>query len=205
MTDARERRAARETIGFRHRIAIVSLLAALAGCASSNIYDAYRSAHPAWDPDDFPAAGADLAETLAAVHVPPRDGTRTTLQGVRVIDVTDAQWTQVPLAALAPGGLVRTDPTRSRLVIARVACAMTTRNAWLANDATSWYLIVGERLMAHHRVTFDRACKGKASISSDDRLPAALRKCVRESVPKISAGLALAVENAECGAVSPRL
>ncbi len=189
----------------RGRLALLPLVVLFAGCAASDLYSSYQRAHPDWDPAGFPHNGADLAETLAAIHAPPRDATRTTLQQVRVLDVTTARWTPVPLEALAPGGEVRSDPTRSRLVLARVGCGVTTRQAWLANDGLSWFLVVGERLMAHHSVEFDRTCNGSATNSRSHRLPAALRKCIRQVAPTVAPGTILPDTDSPCGAVSPRL
>lgn len=184
---------------MRVPIALVVVLTLLAACARhAAFHDAYLDAHPGWAPAQFPHEGADLAETLAAIHAPPQGSARTTLQGVRVFDVTQATWIAIPLDRLVPGAPLP-DPGRSHLVLAHVACAVSTLEAWLSNDAVSSYLLVRGRLVDWRQHSFDRRCQGTVDRSRATSLPVPYRNCLDELAPKIGRGQPLPAES--CGAV----
>lgn len=183
----------------RARVASLALLVAAATACAGGHHDAYRAAHPGWSASAFPNAQADLEETLAALDAPPGSTERTTLQAVRVLNVTGARWAEVPVAAIESGAY-RSSALHSYLVLAQVACAATTADAWISNDDVAWYLLLDGQLAGYRHVTYDRTCRG-AVQSARPRLDVEQQRCLREYAARSKGVDRLDLEQT-CGAVA---
>jgi hypothetical protein len=176
-----------------------ALLAVALPCCAESYYDRYRAAHPDWSAEAFPSANADLEQTIAALQAPPGATERTTLQSLRIVDVTGATWEEVPREGLESGA-ARASALRSYLVLAHVACAASTIDAWLMNEDVAWYLLIQGRVAGYYHVVYDRTCRGDVR-SARPRIEVDVLRCLRDYARRSKAMGSLDVEET-CGPVA---
>lgn len=138
------------------RLAWAGLVAlGLFACAANPYdYDAYRAAHPGWEPA-LPDAPAGLAEVVAALHAPDAvPNARVELKSLAVLDVSAEPWRSLDLAALQDAA-----PGADYAVIARRDCRAGAGSEADEASRVDYYLIRRGQVEAYAYSDFHARCE----------------------------------------------
>jgi hypothetical protein len=150
----------RRSLGFALRLATwSSVVLAIAACAPS-YHDRYLEAHPGWR-SGGPRAGLGLDELLASITAPRSDPPYGVahVKAVRIFDFGADPPADLTSAFEAGTGTV---PARA-LVGVQVACTATVPNYWYIAEATFWYVLEDDRVVAYLQARYEEpVCRTSA-------------------------------------------